>query len=123
MRPAEKPLVRWAGFRRRGGTHAGSVCRAGRPDPGGDRRTSANPRPEGETPVRQGEIVISTFLDWLWRGSWQGAILAGLVMFVGIPPIRGVITPRWRLALWTIVLLRLILPISPQCRFNLFQFN
>ncbi|HTW94807.1 MAG TPA: M56 family metallopeptidase [Tepidisphaeraceae bacterium] len=65
--------------------------------------------------------MISIFLDWLWRGSWQAAVLVALVILIGLLPAPLAIPSRWRTMLWLIVLLRLILPLAPQSRFSLFR--
>ena len=66
--------------------------------------------------------MISTFLHWLWQDSWQGAILAILALSIGVLPRRIAIPARWRTLLWLVVLLRLILPLSPQSRWSIFQW-
>jgi len=50
-----------------------------------------------------------TFLDWLLRTSWQVAVLVLLIL--ALQRVFGSrIAPRWRYALWWIVVLRLVLP-------------
>ena len=47
-------------------------------------------------------------LDWLARVSWQAAVLAVLVLLA--QRLLGArLTPRWRCALWWIVIARLVL--------------
>jgi beta-lactamase regulating signal transducer with metallopeptidase domain len=53
--------------------------------------------------------TAAEILAWLLRASWQAAVLVGIVLLLGAvlgPRLR----PRWRLALWWIVVLRLVLP-------------
>lgn len=50
-----------------------------------------------------------TFLDWLFRTSWQVAALVLLIL--ALQRVLGNrLSPRWRYALWWIVVLRLALP-------------
>ena len=58
----------------------------------------------------------------LWRVTWQSALLA-LAVGVVISAFRERIAPRWQYALWSVVLLRLVLvitPSTPWSAFNLF---
>lgn len=52
--------------------------------------------------------------------SWQGAVLAGLVLLVLIV-VRNSLAPRWRFVLWGLVVARLLLPVIPESRFSLFN--
>lgn len=61
------------------------------------------------------------FLAWLWRTSWQSAILIGLLVLAQWV-FRRQLTPRWRCALWWLVLLRLALPWSPPSPVSLFNW-
>src|SRR4051812_7201360 len=61
------------------------------------------------------------FLVWLLHASWQASILVlvvGAVQWV----FRDQLAPRWRHALWFLVVLRLVLPISPPSALSLFNF-
>jgi beta-lactamase regulating signal transducer with metallopeptidase domain len=61
------------------------------------------------------------FFGWLWGASWQAAILILLVLLAqGLLATR--LTPRWRHALWLLVLVRLALPGSVESRLSLFNF-
>ena len=58
--------------------------------------------------------------DWLWRTSWQSAVLALLVLVTqGL--FRQHLTPAWRYRLWLLVVLRLVLPISPESSTSVFN--
>src|SRR5216110_621519 len=59
-------------------------------------------------------------LDVLWRSSWQAAVLAVLVLVVQFA-LRTRLTARWRHALWAIVLLRLLIPVTPPSHWSLFN--
>jgi bla regulator protein BlaR1 len=58
---------------------------------------------------------------WLLTASWQASVLALLVLFTQCL-LGARLNPRWRSALWLLVLLRLILPALPESAFSLFQF-
>ena len=58
---------------------------------------------------------------WLLAASWQASVLALAV--IAIQRIFGArLNPRWRYALWLLVVLRLVLPILPESALSLFQF-
>jgi beta-lactamase regulating signal transducer with metallopeptidase domain len=59
-------------------------------------------------------------LDVLWRSSWQASVLAGVVLLVQFA-LRERIAARWRHALWAIVLLRLLIPVTPPSPWSLFN--
>ena len=60
------------------------------------------------------------FFEWLLRASWQAALLAVLVVIVQWS-LRGRLSARWRYALWTLVLIRLLLPALPASRASLYN--
>jgi beta-lactamase regulating signal transducer with metallopeptidase domain/protein involved in polysaccharide export with SLBB domain len=71
----------------------------------------------------------SYFLDRLvdigmlmWRASWQASVLALLVLVVHLTVGRR-IPPRWRHALWMLVLVRLALPVVPHARLSVFNLT
>ena len=64
---------------------------------------------------------LETLFSWLLTASWQASVLALLVL-VTQRLLRSRLNPRWRYALWLLVLLRLILPALPESAFSLFQF-
>ena len=53
--------------------------------------------------------AMESFTDWLLNSSLQAAVLVGAVMLAQ-RLVRKQLTPRWRCALWWLVLLRLLLP-------------
>ncbi|SPE57076.1 Peptidase M56 BlaR1 (fragment) [Verrucomicrobia bacterium] len=61
------------------------------------------------------------FFGWLWRASWQAAVVVVLVLLTQWLLARQ-LPPRWRHALWILVLIRLALPGSVESRISLFNF-
>ncbi len=60
------------------------------------------------------------FAGWLLRTSFQASIVVALVL-VAQWLFRKKLSPRWRYALWSVVLIRLLLPVSPESRFSIFN--
>lgn len=56
--------------------------------------------------------LTAALLDWLQRTAWQTAILVALVLLFQ-RLFRRWLTPRWRHALWWLVMARLVLPATP----------
>jgi beta-lactamase regulating signal transducer with metallopeptidase domain len=63
--------------------------------------------------------LLESAVDALVRASWQGAILAIVVLGVGLAFRR--IPAKWRCALWLLVLVRFLLPVTPQSTISLFN--
>jgi len=61
------------------------------------------------------------FLVWLWRASWQASVLIVLVLLAQWL-LRRQLAPRWRHALWLLVVIRLALPWAPESRVSLFNW-
>src|SRR6266480_2942255 len=64
--------------------------------------------------------IATTALRLLWRSSWQASVLAAVVLLVQFA-LRQRIAARWRYALWGIVLLRLMIPVTPSSPWSLFN--
>src|SRR5439155_4831494 len=62
----------------------------------------------------------ATAMRLLWRSSWQASVLTGIVLLVQVA-LRQRLSARWRHALWGIVLLRLLVPVTPPTRWSLFN--
>lgn len=65
--------------------------------------------------------MLEGVFGWLLAASWQASVLALLVLALQAL-LRGRLNPRWRYALWLLVVLRLILPVLPESALSLFQF-
>jgi bla regulator protein BlaR1 len=67
-------------------------------------------------------FTLTNLLDWVWRASWQGAVLVGLVLATQWLLGRR-ISARWRYNLWLLVLLRLVLPMAPSSRLSIYNLS
>ena len=64
---------------------------------------------------------VALFFGWLLRASWQAAVLAILVL-AAQAIFRKKLSPRWRYALWLLVVARLALPVSPPSPMSIFNY-
>jgi beta-lactamase regulating signal transducer with metallopeptidase domain len=60
------------------------------------------------------------FFSWLLQASWQGAVLAGLIVLTQRGFARW-LSPGWRHGLWLLLILRLMLPMPPQSGWSIFN--
>jgi len=65
--------------------------------------------------------LLHHFFEWILRSSWQGAILI-VVVLLAQKLLRRQLNAQWRFNLWLLVLLRLMLPISPESSWSVFNF-
>jgi beta-lactamase regulating signal transducer with metallopeptidase domain len=65
-------------------------------------------------------MTAPEFLAWLWRTSWQAAAVAVLVL-AAQRILRDRLPAGWRHALWALVALRLILPVTPASPLSVFN--
>ena len=68
------------------------------------------------------DAIAGDVLDVLWRASWQAAVLAVMVLIVQWL-LRGRLSARWRYNLWLLVLLRLVVPVTPQSSLSVFNLS
>src|SRR4051812_13136867 len=59
-------------------------------------------------------------LDSVFRASWQACVLAALVLLLQ-RALGARLSARARYNLWLLVVLRLVLPVTPQSRFSVFN--
>jgi beta-lactamase regulating signal transducer with metallopeptidase domain len=59
---------------------------------------------------------------WVWQTSLAATVLIGLVLLLQFC-FRKVLPARWCYALWLLVLLRLLLPVSPASSFSIFNLG
>jgi beta-lactamase regulating signal transducer with metallopeptidase domain len=71
--------------------------------------------------IAQAQEGLESIFGWLLTASWQASVLALLVLLLQAV-LRGRLNPRWRHALWLLVLLRLVLPALPESAWSLFRF-
>ena len=64
---------------------------------------------------------LNWFFTWLWRASWEASVIVVLVLLVQWL-LRRQLTPRWRHALWVLVVLRLALPCTVRSPISLFTW-
>jgi beta-lactamase regulating signal transducer with metallopeptidase domain len=62
----------------------------------------------------------NSFFTSLWRASWQASVVIVLVLLAQWL-FRNQLSPRWRHALWLLVVLRLLLPVTIESPVSLFN--
>lgn len=65
-----------------------------------------------------GPDLVPAFLDALLRASWRATVLVAVMLLLQ-RLLRRWLTPRWRHALWLIVVARLLLPVAPASSWSL----
>jgi len=65
-------------------------------------------------------IILSPFVQWLGKTTVQASILICLILLVKVC-LRRKLPVRWHYCLWMLLLVRLILPWSPQSRISIFN--
>ena len=68
------------------------------------------------------DAIAAGVLEVLVRASWQAAVLAGMVLLVQWL-LRERLSARWRYNLWLLVLLRLLIPVTPQSSLSVFNLS
>jgi len=67
------------------------------------------------------EVLTSIFL-WVVRASWQTAVLVCMILIVQWV-FRNRLSPGWRYALWILVVVRLMMPMSPASPTSVFNLG
>ncbi|MCU4782540.1 M56 family metallopeptidase [Bacillus cereus] len=65
-------------------------------------------------------IYLPAFFDWVVETSIMASILVGLILCIKIL-FRNKLTPRWQYMLWIILILRLVLPWSPDSSYSIYS--
>src|SRR5512137_1259538 len=69
------------------------------------------------------QVLLETsgeFFNWLSRATWQASVVVVLVL--GLQwLLRDRLSPRWRHALWLLVMLRLLMPWSIESGVSIFN--
>jgi hypothetical protein len=58
----------------------------------------------------------------VWRASWQAVVLAAIVLALQLV-LGGRLAAKWRFALWSVVMLRLLIPTLPASPMSLFNLS
>ena len=65
-------------------------------------------------------IYLPAFFDWMIETSIMASILVGLILCIKVL-FRNKLTPRWQYMLWIILILRLVLPWSPDSSYSIYS--
>ncbi|HDR3890102.1 TPA: transcriptional regulator [Bacillus cereus] len=65
-------------------------------------------------------VYLPQFFDWVIETSIMASILVGLILCVKIL-LRNKLTPRWQYMLWMILIVRLLLPWSPDSSYSIYS--
>ncbi|MFF2343930.1 M56 family metallopeptidase [Bacillus mycoides] len=65
-------------------------------------------------------VYLPRFFDWVIETSIMASILVGLILCVKIL-LRNKLTPRWQYLLWMILIIRLLLPWSPDSSYSIYS--
>ncbi|PHD42563.1 methicillin resistance protein [Bacillus toyonensis] len=66
------------------------------------------------------QTYLSTFFDWLLETTIMASILVGFILCIKVL-LRNQLTARWHYALWLILIVRLLLPWSPDSSYSLYS--
>ena len=65
-------------------------------------------------------IYLPAFFDWIIETSIMASILVGLILCIKVL-FRNKLTPRWQYMLWIILIIRLVLPWSPDSSYSIYS--
>lgn len=65
-------------------------------------------------------IYLPRFFDWILKTTFMASILVGFILCVKIL-LRNKLTPRWHYLLWIVLLVRLLLPWSPDSSYSIYS--
>lgn len=65
-------------------------------------------------------VYLPNIFDWVIETSIMASILVGLILCLKLL-LKNQLTPRWQYALWLILLVRLMLPWSPNSSFSMYS--
>ncbi|MCS7464956.1 hypothetical protein N0M98_33275 [Paenibacillus doosanensis] len=63
---------------------------------------------------------ILTFFQWVLSTSVMATVLVGLILLMKLS-LKGKLSPKWHYMLWLLLIIRLILPWSPESSFSVFN--
>ncbi|HDR7696070.1 M56 family metallopeptidase [Bacillus sp. CH_48] len=65
-------------------------------------------------------IYLPAFFDWMIETSIMASILVGLILCIKVL-FKNKLTPRWQYMLWIILIIRLVLPWSPDSSYSIYS--
>ncbi|HFK1751010.1 TPA: M56 family metallopeptidase [Bacillus cereus] len=65
-------------------------------------------------------IYLPHFFDWLIETSLMASILVGFILCIKVL-FRNKLTPRWQYMLWIVLMIRLLLPWSPDSSYSIYS--
>ncbi|MDA1659761.1 M56 family metallopeptidase [Bacillus cereus group sp. TH153LC] len=65
-------------------------------------------------------VYLPHFFDWLIETSLMASILVGFILCIKIL-FRNKLTPRWQYMLWIVLMIRLLLPWSPDSSYSIYS--
>ncbi|PFN46189.1 M56 family metallopeptidase [Bacillus thuringiensis] len=65
-------------------------------------------------------IYLPAFFDWMIETTIMASILVGLILCIKVL-FRNKLTPRWQYMLWIILIIRLVLPWSPDSSYSIYS--
>ncbi|PFV85463.1 transcriptional regulator [Bacillus thuringiensis] len=65
-------------------------------------------------------IYLPAFFDWMIETSIMASILVGLILCIKVL-FRNKLTPRWQYMLWIVLIIRLVLPWSPDSSYSIYS--
>lgn len=65
-------------------------------------------------------VYLPHFFDWLIETSLMASILVGFILCIKVL-FRNKLTPRWQYMLWIVLMIRLLLPWSPDSSYSIYS--
>ena len=66
------------------------------------------------------KCIPFSFFDWLIETSLMASILVGFILCIKVL-FRNKLTPRWQYMLWIVLMIRLLLPWSPDSSYSIYS--
>ncbi|MGE7882099.1 M56 family metallopeptidase [Bacillus sp. NPDC094077] len=66
------------------------------------------------------KVYLPHFFDWLIETSLMASILVGFILCIKVL-FRNKLTPRWQYMLWIVLMIRLLLPWSPDSSYSIYS--
>ncbi len=65
-------------------------------------------------------VYLPHFFDWLIETSLMASILVGIILCIKVL-FKNKLTPRWQYMLWIVLMIRLLLPWSPDSSYSIYS--